>query len=189
MLYYTLDLLIGFGSPFVVYALYRAGKVRRLIWQLFWAGAAIGLLWEVPIFVGSAETTTFATIRWIEPLPTHYAVFLLSHTLWDGALFLVGVWLVNRVCAETWWTRFDAKALLVMIAWGQLSELAVEVSSTSNDGWTFITDYAWNPTLFERNGHAITLFPQLIWLAAPVLFYAVLLRLARRADAAIRSNA
>jgi hypothetical protein len=180
MLYYLLDLLVGFGSPLLVYALYRSGKVERLIWRLFWAGAAIGLTWEIPIFVLSAETTEWATIEWVQPLPLHYSVFLLSHTLWDGALFLVGVWLAQRFCDEAWWTRFDAKALGVMLVWGQLSELLVEVSSTSNDGWAFITGYAWNPTLFERNGHAITLFPQLVWLAAPMLYYAVLLALARR---------
>ncbi len=180
MLYYTLDLLIGFGSPFVVYALYRADKVGRLIWRLFWAGAAIGLTWEIPIFVLSAEGSEWATIQWLQPLPLHYSIFLLSHTLWDGALFLVGVWLAQRVCERSWWTRFNTKALLIMLAWGQLSELLVEVSSTSNDGWAFITGYAWNPTLFECNHHPITLFPQLIWLVAPVLYYVVLLGLARR---------
>ena len=180
MIYYVLDLLVGFGSPFLVYALYRRDKVEKLVWHLFWVGAAIGLTWEIPIFVLSAETSDWATIRWVQPLPLHYSVFLLSHTLWDGGLFLVGVWLARRLCDSSWWTRFDAKALAVMLLWGQLSELLVEVSSTSNDGWAYITGYAWNPTLFERNGHAITLFPQLVWLAAPMLYYAALLALTRR---------
>ncbi|NOY90146.1 MAG: hypothetical protein GXP55_02975 [Deltaproteobacteria bacterium] len=180
MLYYSLDLLVGFGCPFVIYALYRAGKLEKLIWSLFWAGAAIGLIWEIPIFVLSAETSEWATIHWVRPLPLHYSIFLVSHTLWDGALFLVGVWLAQRFCDESWWTRFSGRALIIMLVWGQLSELLVEISSTSNDGWAFVRDHAWNPTLFECNHQPITLFPQLVWLAAPVLYYGVLRALARR---------
>lgn len=180
MLYYTLDLLIGFGAPMVLCALRRNGKISGLTWRLFWVGSLIGLSWECPIFLLSAESTALPIIRWVTPLPVHYSVFLIAHTFWDGGLFLAGVWIADRVCDPGWRTRFNPCAMAVMLVWGQLSELAVEISSVLNGGWAYVTGYAWNPVLFRVRGHAITLLPQLIWLAAPALYYVCLIRLVRR---------
>ena len=95
--FYQLDLLIGFGAPILVYILYRINKINKFSLYVFWVGAAIGLTWEIPMFVGSYEGF-FITIQQIRSYPFHYLVFMISHTLWDGALFLLGYWLVILLC-------------------------------------------------------------------------------------------
>ena len=175
--YYLLDLAIGFGAPVLVYLLLRTGRVTPTIWRLFWVGCAIGLTWEVPMFVLSGADTGFPVLVWNRPPPVHYLVLMVSHTLWDGGLFLVGVWLVHRLNRAPVLQTFRWQELAVMLAWGQASELAVEISSTFNNAWSFIPGYWWNPTLFTVGGHPITLMPQLVWLYAPIAFYPLAVKL------------
>jgi len=175
--YYVLDLLIGYGAPLVVFALYRTQRLDRWWWRLFWVGCALGLTWEIPMFVLSGEDTGLPLLHWVRPLPVHYLILMGSHTLWDGGLFLVGVWLVRRLCHSPSFRSFRWQELAVLLVYGQVSELLVELSSTLNDGWVFVTGYGWNPTLFHFNGHPITLMPQLVWLVAPVVFYWIALKL------------
>ena len=175
-LYYPLDLLIGFGAPLVLYLLVRTGHADRFLWRLFWLGALVGLSWEIPIFVLSGEQTALPIITWIRPLPAHYAVFLVCHTLWDGLLFVLGVLLTKRLCRPPHFTRFRLVELAVLFLWGQLSALLVEISSTLNDAWIYV-DHPWNPALFHVNGHAIQALIQWIWLLAAVVYYLLLLRL------------
>ncbi len=179
--YYPLDLLIGYGAPLLVTALFRTGRISRFTWELFWLGCAIGLTWEIPMFVLSAEDTGMAVLRWERALPLPYGVFLVSHTLWDGGLFLVGVQLIRKLCKAPHFRAFSGRELAVLMVWGQLSELAVELSSTFNDGWVFLEGYWWSPTLFRVGDHPITLMPQLVWFAAPIAFYLAALRLRARA--------
>ncbi len=174
--YYGLDLVLGFGAPVVTYGLVRTGRVDRVIWRLFWLGCLLGLLWEVPIFVLSAESTSLPLITWVRPPPVPYPVLLVSHTLWDGGLFLVGVWLVHRLCPSPVFARFSFRELAVLWIFGQVSALAVELSSVLNDGWVYLSCYAWNPPLFHVHGHPLTLLPQLVWAVAPVVFYGIALR-------------
>ncbi len=180
-MYYALDLLIGYGAPWVVFGLYRAGRVDRFAWRLFWLGCVLGLTWEIPMFVLSGEDTGVPLLVWIRPLPVRYGILMVSHTLWDGGLFLVGVWWVRRLCRAPCFAVFRWQELAVLLVYGQVSELLVELSSTLNDGWVFVTGYWWNPTLFQFNGHPITAMPQLVWLAAPVVFYLIALPMRRAA--------
>lgn len=173
--YYYADLIIGFLFPIFFYFLYRTGKADKTIWRLFWLGAAIGLAWEVPIFVLS-QHTSFPIISWIRPLPFHYIIFVIAHTLWDGGLFLIGVWIVRVFCPLPRFKQFKVKELAVFMIYGQISSLMVEISSVVNDGWVYVADHWWNPVLFELAGRPITLLPQLIWLAAPVVYYLVLVK-------------
>ncbi len=169
--FYLIDLGIGYSIPVFVYVLYQLRIVTKVTWQLFWIGAAIGLLWEVPIFVLSAEATPYPIVEWIQPLPFHYLIFMLCHTIWDGGLFLAGILLVRMLCSPPWFERFSFGELLMFLCYGQVSALLVELSSTFNDGWVYLHGYWWNPTLFLFNGHPITLLPQFVWFLAPVLFY------------------
>ena len=57
-----------------------------------------------------------------------------------------------------------------------MSELIVELISTTSSGWEYNV-YCWNPLLFVFNGHNITLMPQLIWLAATVVYYYIIIKL------------
>ena len=174
--YYCLDLLVGFGSPVLLYLLCRRGTVGRADWRLFWLGAAIGLSWEIPIFLLS-KLGPVRIIFWVTPPPVNFLVLMVSHTLWDGALFLTGVWLVRRCCAAPVLTRFSWVELAVLVAWGQLTALAVELSSITADAWVYVEGYRWNPTLFRVDGDPITLLMQPIWLVATVVFYAAALRM------------
>ncbi len=133
--YYYLDLLVGFGAPVLFYLLYRTERIDRFAWHCFWIGVLIGSLWEIPIFVLSGESETLPIVVWIRPFPTHYLVFMVSHSLWDGLLFGLGMLLVHWICAAPHYRRFRWSELMVLWLWGQVSELLVELSSTLNEGW------------------------------------------------------
>jgi hypothetical protein len=174
--YYCLDLLVGYGSPILFYLLYRTGRIDRFLWHFYWIGVAVGLLWEIPIFVLSGEATSLPLVTWTRPIPAHYAVFMISHSLWDGLLFAAGVQLVQKACRAPHFARFSFPEFAVLFLWGQATELLVELSATWNDAWSFVEN-SWNPVLFLNNGHNIALLMQLIWGAAVVLYYYLLLAL------------
>ena len=179
--YYYLDLLIGFSSPVLFYFLFKTGRIDRFIWHCFWMGVLVGLTWEIPIFVLSGESTSIPLVRWIRPLIAHYSVFMISHALWDGLLFVIGVWLIYAVCRKPVLERFRWSEMAVLLIWGQVSELLVELSSTMNDGWEFI-EYGWNPVIFQFNGHNINWLMQVIWIAASIGYYLLLLKIRPRYD-------
>ncbi len=174
--YYWLDLLVGYGFPAILFVFYLRGRVGQRDWRLFWIGALIGLFWEVPIFALSAMSKA-PIVAWVREFPMHWTVFMVSHTLWDGAIFLVGVWFVALICRPPVLARFRLSELAVMIAWGQASALLVELSSITNDAWVYVEGYWWNPTLFYVGAHPITLMMQPIWFVAPILFYFISLRM------------
>jgi hypothetical protein len=174
--FYWIDFSIGTAIPLVVLGLRLRGRISRFVWRLFWLGTALGLTWELPLSLLNAYSATHPAARFIQPLPTHFSVLIVLHSFWDGGLFLVGVWLAAKSYPGRWFERFRLGELLVLLLWGQASELAVELLSTFNHGWAYIP-YWWNPSLFRFSGSDITLLPQLIWLAAPVVFYLIALRL------------
>ena len=175
-MFYFLDLLVGFTAPILAYILYRTEKIDKFSWYVFWIGAVVGLTWEIPMFVGSYETNFFIPLETIRPYPFHYIVFLISHTLWDGMLFLIGYQLVLLFSESPRFKEFNLKELMILIIYGQIQEIIVEVGSVSNSAWTFIV-YWWNPALFYVNEYPITLYPQLAWLFGSILFYFILLKL------------
>ena len=172
--FYWIDFAIGGLTPLAVYGLYRSGRIDRLAWILFWIGFGLGLTWEVPMSTLNEFSEAHAVARFIRPLPTHFSVLIVMHSFWDGGLFLLGVWLAHLICKPPLFTRFRACELQVLLVWGQASELWVELTSTFGEGWVYIPK-SWNPSLFQFNGQDITLLPQLIWLAAPVVFYGMAL--------------
>jgi hypothetical protein len=172
--FFVIDIFIGATIPITIAVLYRTKKITRFTWRMFWIGCLLGLLWEVPLStldgLGIVDIFNFASSP-----PVHFTVIIISHTLWDGGLFLLGVWLVNLFCAEPLFSAFRWKELMILLVWGQVQELAVELISTGSNGWEYNALW-WNPVMFLFNGRNITLIPQLIWLAAPVLFYFAALR-------------
>ena len=66
-IFYLLDLIIGYTAPILFYVLYRLKLINKFSLKIFWIGAAIGLTWEIPMFVGSYETTTLVTLKTINP--------------------------------------------------------------------------------------------------------------------------
>ena len=179
--YYYLDLLVGFSSPLVFFLLFKTGRIEKFTWHCFWLGALVGLTWEIPIFVLSGESTSVPIVVWIRPLIAHYLVFMVSHTLWDGMLFVIGIWLVRGICRPPVFQRFRWQECAVLLIWGQVSELLVELSSTFNDGWAFIA-YPWNPAIFQCNGHDIAWLMQWIWAVASIVYYLLLIRIKPKYD-------
>ncbi len=176
--FYHLDLLVGYGLPVLVLLL---GRSYAGIGSLFWLGVVIGLLWEIPIFVMSGADVGLPLITFVRTPPVHWLFFLVGHTLWDGGLFLVGIGLIHLLCPAPVLRSFAGRELAVLLVWGQLSALCVELISIGNDGWVYLTTYSWNPVLFRARGYGVTLLPQLIWLLAPVLYYFGALFIPRRA--------
>ncbi|HOC91139.1 MAG TPA: hypothetical protein PKH33_02090 [bacterium] len=179
--YYYLDLLAGYLSPVVLFLMLRSGRIDSFMWRVFWLGAFLGTLWEAPIFILSGEATALPIIIWHNPLPAHYVVFLICHSLWDGLLFVIGARLVMVLCRGPHFQSFRFRELAVLLLWGQASALLVELSSTMNDGWSYI-EYPWNPVLFLFNGHNITTLIQFVWAAAPILFYLTAIRIKANAE-------
>lgn len=175
-MYYALDLMIGFGSAVILFLCLKKRAVDRVLWNLYCLGAAIGLLWEIPIFVLSAGKSNMPLIVWKTQLPAPIGIFIVAHTLWDGLLFLLGVCLIFKINPDTRLDAFKWKELSAFIVWGEISALLVEVSSTLNNGWSYL-EYSWNPVLFKIKGQNITALPQIIWFFAPVFFYCIMTRM------------
>ncbi len=178
--FWWLDLAVAVGVTLWVVAGCRGMGRPRWVQRMFWLGVAVGLTWEVPLFISTtvAEEPVLLMLR---PPPIHPLGMIVAHSLWDGGLFLAGLALVGLACPRPILRRFSWRELGVLLAWGQGSELLVELGGVTNEAWSYAGDKAWNPVLFEVAGHPITLMPQLIWFAAPIVFYLVALRLTARA--------
>ena len=180
-LYYIADVVIALAFPVFFYVGYRTGRFNRRVWKLYWIGCLIGLTWEIPMFLASAEFNSEPFLYLVSDFPLHPAMHPILHTLWDGGLFLIGYWLTIQLCKSPILQRFRWQELGVMVLWGQISELAVETSATSVGAWTFAVK-PYNPALFSIGDRFVTTIPQTIWLAAPVVFYFVALRLSEPRD-------
>ena len=176
--FYWVDFTIAVIIIIVVIFLYKTKRLERSSWILYWIGVGLGLLWELPMSVAN-EIGIYPPAMFLNPLPVHFSVIVITHSLWDGGLFLAGVWFVHRFSKEPYFEKFKLSEFIILIIWGQLSELAVELISTFSNAWEYIS-YWWNPTLFLFNGHNITLLPQLIWLVAPIVFYLIAIKLKKK---------
>jgi len=177
--FYWVDLVIALSIPLLFVFLYRTRRISRFSWLLFWTGCGVGALWEIPFyFIGPYFSSD---PLYVLKTPTPYPLFLLHfvHCFWDGGLFMVGVWLVKRFCRAPHFVRFRLQELAVLLVWGQLQELAVELISTGSSGWAYVPHW-WNPSMFQFRGSDITVLPQLIWVIAPTVFYALAIQLRKR---------
>lgn len=173
--FYWVDFGIATLIFIVVMISYITKKMGKTTWIYYWIGCLIGLLWELPMSLAN-EYGTYPPAHFLTPMPTPFIVIVITHCWWDGGLFLVGVFLVKKILAPPHFTKFSGYELIIMILWGQISELSVELMSTYSEGWEF-NEYWWNPVLFTFNSHNICLLPQIIWLVAPIVFYLVILKL------------
>ncbi|MFO8020479.1 MAG: hypothetical protein R6U96_17790 [Promethearchaeia archaeon] len=171
--FYIVDFSLGILIVLIVILLYSFEKLNRKSWIIYWIGFLLGLAWELPMSIAN-KYSPFPPASFITPMPSHFIVIVIIHSFWDGGLFLIGYLLVLKLCDDPHFEGFNCRELGVLVAWGQLSELGVELISTFNDAWVFNV-YWWNPQLFKFNGHNITLLPQLIWLIAPLTFYCIII--------------
>ena len=174
-LFYWIDLGIAISIPVLFICLFATGKISKFSWAMFWVGCAVGALWELPFFF--IGPVFLADPLYILKAPIPYPLFLLHllHCFWDGGLFMAGLLLVRKLCRAPNFVRFRWQELLVLLVWGGLQELAVELMSTGSSAWAFVPHW-WNPVMFKFNEADITLIPQLIWVAVPVIYYIAALR-------------
>ncbi|MBW1984781.1 MAG: hypothetical protein JRI53_08675 [Deltaproteobacteria bacterium] len=147
-----------------------SSRFPRHIGYMFWAGVMIGLTWELGFYFTGPEFSNDPVFTHLSPWPLHPILQPLLHTLWDGGLFMIGVSLVYRFCKPPHFIRFRWQELGIMLLWGQIQELAVELIATSGNLWTYEPKW-WNPVLFKFGNGVITLIPQAVWFAAPIVFY------------------
>jgi hypothetical protein len=171
--FYWFIWFVGLLICLIVIILYKIKKIEKFIWYLFWIGFLLGLCWELPLSIAN-EISLFPPARFITPVPLSppisIIIIVIAHSLWDGGLFLLGVGFVYLICKQPYFEKFKICEFIILIIYGQVSELIVELSSTFSNAWEYNV-YWWNPRLFIFNGHNITLLAQLIWLVAPIVFY------------------
>jgi len=141
--------------------IWRQGPLAR---RLFGVGVLLGLAWEIPLYLGGPEFRSDPLYQLLAPLPFPAWWLPLLHSLWDGALFYLGVRLMSRGIDPNQITRFT----LGMVAFGLSSALLVELTGAM--GLWHYWPRSWNPALFYWLGHPITALPLAIWLVAPILF-------------------
>jgi len=168
--FFVIDFGIAVAAPLSAWLLYRMGRIGRFEWALFWLGFALGLTWEIPMQALNAAGPEWAVHGYVRLPPAPNWVIAIMHSFWDGGLFLIGVGVVRLLRGPAAFTRLSGVELAALIVWGQASELWVELTATFGEAWFYLVK-PWNPALFKFNGQDITLMPQLIWLAAPVVFY------------------
>ncbi len=160
----------------LVYMSSLQGQNARLMQLLFWVGYGFGLTWEVAFYLNGPLFSSKPAYRLLDDYPLPLLTLPFLHAAWDGLLLVTGRRLVQLLCPKPHFAKFNYFELAVLVLWGNLQEITVELLATSLGVWTFVPQ-AWNPQMFGFCGGAITLMPQLIWTIAPVLFYFIALRL------------
>ena len=165
-------LVIGF------YFAYKNSRISSEYYTLFWIGCLIGSTWEFtflflgPEFLHSVKEWPYGLGGWPRKL---------SHSIWDGCLFMVGIYFCERFLPDPLFRSFNKKELGIMLSWGIFQELLVEYLFNGRV-WIY-EPLPWNPIIIPvLPGSAplspgYTLIPQAVWIIAPILFYFTCLRI------------
>jgi hypothetical protein len=171
--FHALDLIIGISIMILVVSLILLQRIDSFHLTLFIIGCLVGTLWELPLHFAGPRYSDNPIYTAITPFPLTPVLQPLLHCIWDGAIFMIGVWLVEQATPGPNFEQFQWGELLVLIAWGISSAIVVECAGTMG-GWVYAVR-RWNPVLFRFNGQNITLLPIAIWGLAPVVFYTLAL--------------
>ena len=173
-------LVIGF------YFAYKNNRIYSEYYTLFWIGCLIGSAWEFtflflgPEFLHSVKEWPYGLGGWPRKL---------SHSIWDGGLFMVGIYFCERFLTDPLFRSFNKKELGIMLSWGIFQELLVEYLFNGRV-WIY-EPLPWNPIIIPvLPGSAplspgYTLIPQAVWIIAPILFYLICLRIMQTKNPAI----
>ena len=167
----AMAMVIGFTNT------YKSGKLSTYYYKLFWIGCLIGSTWEFaflflgPEFLHSVKEWPFGLGGWPRKL---------SHSIWDGGLFMVGVYFCLKYLQGPHFYRFSWNALGIMLSWGIFQELLVEYLFNGRV-WVY-EPLSWNPVIIpplpgSATEVGYTLIPQVVWIVAPFIFYIFCLRL------------
>ncbi|MEM6898227.1 MAG: hypothetical protein AAF583_00440 [Pseudomonadota bacterium] len=108
-----------------------------------------------------------------------YGVAIFS--IWDAGIFLIGAILVWLIMRRPPFQTFNWSELTILLGWGQFQCFAIEFSAISEGYWAYWATF-WNPELFPYQNGSITLWPQLVWVIAYLVFYACALRISKAAE-------
>lgn len=162
------DLLIAaLILMWVAWRVWRKGDRRTGF--LFLLGVGLGCLWEFPLYAIGPEFSDHPPYRLLQPFPIAPIWQPISHSIWDGGLFLLGIGLATRLLRQDIWQQFMPQALLILVAWGVGSALVIEILG-SNGIWEYIPSW-WNPQLFTVQGKSITALAPMTWAIVPVIHY------------------
>ena len=121
----AIDVAMALGVLAFVFTARARGRLSDAKWTLYWAGCAIGLVWELAYYLSGPRYSSDPPYQLFVPFPVHPHVQPVLHSAWDGALFMIGLWLVEKLCRAPQLARFRLQELGVMLLWGQLQELSV----------------------------------------------------------------
>ncbi|MBN2228290.1 MAG: hypothetical protein JW779_01780 [Candidatus Thorarchaeota archaeon] len=160
---------------------YSKGKIPKSYFCMFWIGCLIGATWEFTFyFLG--DSFAHATVEW--PWGLSGWPKKLSHSIWDGGIFMVGVWFCLKLLGpESRFIKWNWREFSIMWSWGIGSELLVEYLFNGRV-WIY-EPLPWNPVIIpplpgSATTVGYTLIPQAVWVIAPIVFYLIFLRLDRR---------
>ena len=167
-----LDVTLALGALAWFVVSHLRSTITRTTWRQYWAGFLLGMTWELTFYLVGPQFSADPPYHLAVPFPLHPAAQPILHSFWDAALFVIGAALVRALCRAPHFLRLRLSELFVLLLWGQLQELCVELLASGTGTWTFVPR-PWNPALFAWGAGHVTLVPQLIWLVAPVVFYFV----------------
>jgi hypothetical protein len=116
---------------------YKRADNGRFLWQMFWVGFALGLTWELTFHLLGPEYSDSPLYLNLTMWPLPPITQPLLHASWDSGIFLIGVWLIRRLCPAPQFERFRWRELAVLFLWGIGSALLVEMSA-SGSGWEYL---------------------------------------------------
>ena len=177
-IFYYIDVAVAISMIVIVVVLYKLEKIDKFLFSLFWIGTLIGFTWEIPIFVVN-EIGIYPFLQYLTPLPFHFIIIIISHSVWDGGLFLMGMGLVYLISKSPRFENYKLSELIITIIWGQVQAIGIEMIGSFGGAWEYIP-YPWNPAFVIILGHYFTIFIQVVWLAASIAFYFIALKLKTR---------
>lgn len=172
-IFHALDVVIVIVILAIVITLVVLQQIQPFHLTLFIVGCLVGTLWELPLHFAGPKYSSDPIFTPITHFPLPAILQPLLHCIWDGAIFMIGVWLMEQFTPAPHFDQFQWNELLVLMAWGIGSAIVVECIGTMG-GWVY-TVRRWNPVLFRFNGQNITLLPIAIWGIAPIVFYVLAL--------------
>ena len=98
------DFTVAVGLVIGFVLAYRNKKISNTYYIMFWIGCLIGSTWEFtflylgPEFVHSVKEWPYGLGGWPRKV---------SHSIWDGGLFMVGVYLCEKYINEPLFQKFD----------------------------------------------------------------------------------
>jgi hypothetical protein len=182
----SLSIALGLCIPVVAYWTYTMDVLDRRELVLFGVGVLLGGMWELALGVVVPRRMEMPLYTVFPDVMVPRLVHVIAYSLWDGALFLLGVLLVTTLLDGRAFRRFRWGELGILVAWGQLQSLAIEVLAVTTGLWTYHPT-AWNPALFELGDGTITVLPKAIWLLAVLVFYPCCLFVYRAGRTSTRS--